>query len=64
MPRYVARPRARGWVEDDTLAGEEPFRPSLDVDGPKEVDTGLVTASGETIYRLQSPIGFGRDSDW
>jgi hypothetical protein len=38
--------------------------PDLSVPGPKEVDTGLVTATGSPIYRTQPPIGFGRDSDW
>ena len=71
MPRYVIKPRAGGWVDDDyerptwnDWAGHEPHRPSLDVDGSKEVDTGLVTASGEAIYRVGPPIGFGRMEEW
>lgn len=59
MPRYVARPRACGWIEDDCVGSDQPFRPSLEVEVPKETDTGLLTGTGDPIFRLQPPIGFG-----
>lgn len=62
MSRYVSRPRA-SWCEDE-VSYENPFCPSLEVDGPGETDTGLVDASGNPIFRLQAPIGFGRDGEW
>lgn len=59
--KYVIRPRAahveQPW--DD----EEPLRCDLHVDGPKEVDTGLVSEHGDPIMRLANPIGFGRDHE-
>ena len=59
MP-YVTRPRADdmpGWMEN------YPLLPTLTVDGPKEVNTGLVDRFGHTIMRVQAPIGFGRDAE-
>ena len=66
MPRYVVRPRAAKplYVETPLWDDAEPHRHMVDVDGPKEVDTGLVTASGEAIYRIAPPIGFGRMEEW
>lgn len=61
MSRY--RVRSSGWIEDETF-GAEPSAPSVEVDGPCEINTGLVTASGEAIYRVAPPIGFGRDDEW
>ena len=61
MPRYAVtarRPRA-DWMYDDN-----PLVPSLEVDDAAEVDTGLVTATGEKIMRIANPLGFGRDEDW
>lgn len=64
MARYVVRQtatkRPRAWDIDE----DEPFRPHLDVDGPVEVDTGLVCPLGNPIMRLPTPIGFGRDDEW
>jgi hypothetical protein len=60
MSRYVTR-AGRGYIEtplfDDRRAS---LTPDLTVDDAKSVDTGLVSASGDPIYRLQDPIGFGR----
>ena len=42
----------------------ESHRPDLRVDEGKHVDTGLVTADEQPIYRVGPPIGFGRDEDW
>ena len=63
MPRYTIGTR-RAWVEDDWGSHEDPLVPELSVDGPAEVNTGLVSLDGQPIYRLQSPIGFGRDGEW
>jgi hypothetical protein len=62
MARY--RIKAFGWVEDDTDSDTPTFEPSLEVDGPAEIDTGLITESGDRIYRMPLPIGFGRCEDW
>lgn len=62
--RYVRRPVASGWVEDETFADAASFTPSLEVDGPAEIDTGLIDCDGYSIYRVQAPIGFGRDDEW
>lgn len=61
MSRYTVR--QSGWIEDEHFTGDVPREP-LSVDGPKEVDTGILTASGDRIYRIQPPIGFGRDDEW
>ena len=62
MTRYITK--SSGWVEDEVDYDTESFRPSLDVDGPAEIDTGLITATGERIYRMPPPVGFGRDDEW
>lgn len=62
--RYIVRrcpPRSCGWVESDYIVKDSyPVEITPEVDGPAEFDTGLVTASGEPIWRVQDPIGFGR----
>jgi hypothetical protein len=40
------------------------MNPSISVDGAREVDTGLINADGDSIWRVQPPIGFGRDEEW
>lgn len=57
MPRYfTAKPRAL-WVEDDHYG--EPIRPDAPtVDDHVPVDTGLLDAKGDTIWRAPNPIGF------
>jgi len=60
--RYVIRAAKPPYVETPLWDGN-PLTPSLTVDGSKEIDTGLVDASGYAIYRLQEPVGFGRDSE-
>jgi hypothetical protein len=54
----VRKPRA-DWYDDDS-----PLVPSLNVDSHQEVDTGLIAVTGEPIYRVPNPIGFGRDGEW
>lgn len=61
MRRYVIRtgkPRA-DWFDDD-----RPMIPNLEVDDAKEVNTGLVSAKGDPIYRVAPPVGFGRNDEW
>lgn len=61
MTRYrigARKPRA-DWIDDDG-----PLIPSLTVDDHEDVDTGLIAATGEPIYRVPNPIGFGRDGEW
>jgi hypothetical protein len=50
-PVVAIRPRME-WDED------YPLLPHIEVDGPAEVDTGLITESGDTIMRLPDPLGF------
>lgn len=61
--RYVTRAAKPLFVETPLWADNEPFKPGLIVDGPKETDTGLVDATGNAIYRMQEPIGFGRGNE-
>ena len=61
--RYVTRAAKPLYVETPLWPDAEPLHPSLTVDDGKEVDTGLVDAKGNAIYRLQEPIGFGRDNE-
>lgn len=63
MSRYVER--ALGWVESDYVVRDSrPLEVCPDVDGAKEVDTGLLTATGKRIFRVAPPVGFGRDNEW
>lgn len=58
---YVIRATKPLFVEtplwDDQRAR---LTPDLNVDGAKEVRTGLIDRHGNAIMRLQAPIGFGR----
>lgn len=38
--------------------------PSLTVDDHENIETGLFDASGDMIFRLPNPMGFGRDGEW
>lgn len=61
MPRYVTRAERPLYIETPLWPDDRKSHcPALDVDGAKQVDTGLVDANGKTIMRLQDPIGFGR----
>lgn len=59
--RYAER--AYGWHDDAFDPLDEPPRPAISVDDSRQVDTGLVTARGMPIMRLQPPVGFGRDEE-
>ena len=59
--RYVTRVYRPLFVETPIYDDQrESLKPDLTVDGAKEVNTGLVSASGAPIYRVQDPIGFGQ----
>jgi hypothetical protein len=61
MTRYVVG-RAKAakplYIETPLWDDAEPMRPILTVDGPEAADTGLITATGEPIFRLPEPMGF------
>lgn len=57
MPRYVTRAKSPKGYTIGTDMGSV-FAPHLEVDGPRETDTGLVDHYGNAVYRLQDPIGF------
>ena len=56
MPRYVTGKRVRS--DDDFDWYEPPIITSLEVDEAEPVDTGLLDAEGNSIWRLKDPIGF------
>lgn len=61
MARYTSS-RPRGWIEDDVYA--DPARLDIVVSEAGPVDTGLLDAGGNAIFRIPNPIGFGRDEEW
>lgn len=65
MTRYVTRAHYKPVYIETPLweSDRESLKPDLSVDGAKEVDTGLVSASGQPIMRVADPIGFGRESE-
>ena len=61
MPRYVTRPKADADC-DWWSAGS--VQPVPTVGDSEATDTGLLDAQGNCIYRVNPPIGFGRDDEW
>lgn len=62
MARYFTKavsPRA-----DDDYWPEPPLITSIVVCDHEAVDTGLLDASGNTVWRAPTPVGFGRDDEW
>jgi hypothetical protein len=59
--KYVTRAAKPLYIETPLWDDAKPFHPDIRVDDAKEVDTGLVDRLGNAIYRLQPPIGFGRE---
>jgi len=62
MARYTIRPRGEPrseWDSDDC-----PRPSSIEVNDRAEVNTGLVSVDVHPIYRVQPPVGFGRDEEW
>jgi len=54
MPRRTPAPRrAHDWCEDDA-----PLLPQITVEEAGMINTGLVHARGDRIWRLPEPIGF------
>jgi hypothetical protein len=66
MSRYFSkRQRAEGWVGDDLFDDERGGqRPDITVDDHVAIDTGLLDADGNSIWRTPNPVGFGRDDEW
>lgn len=73
MSRYFTRARvedADGWAINpgqpymtrEPRADERPTH--VDVSEHEAVDTGLLDARGDAIWRGPNPIGFGRDGEW
>lgn len=60
MPRYFARPRA----DDEYWEDAAPLITSVEVCGHVAVDTGLLDADGNSIFRAPNPVGFGKDDEW
>lgn len=61
MSRYLTRPVR---ADDDGWWDNGPMLPDIHVPDRKEVNTGLVDSLGQPIYRVQPPMGFGRDREW
>lgn len=61
MARYFSRPRSF-FVADDVYV--EPATTIPTVSDHEAIDTGLLDADGNPIYRAPNPIGFGKDDDW
>lgn len=60
MARYTIRPRGF----DDWSSEDCPRPSSVEVADRSDVDTGLISVDGHPIYRVQPPVGFGRDEEW
>jgi hypothetical protein len=58
--RRMAKTLGAEWSYYDPYNPGLGLAPDLVVDGPREVDTGLVDLDGHSIVRLQDPIGFHR----
>jgi hypothetical protein len=61
MPRYVTKSPC-AWIADDVW--DAPVRPDIVVADHAPIDTGIIDAQGNAIFRLPNPIGFGRDEEW
>jgi hypothetical protein len=61
MARYATKPE-HAFIEDDVWA--EPARHDIFVSDAAPIDTGLLDAEGNAIFRMPNPIGFGRDEEW
>jgi hypothetical protein len=50
----------KAYIADDCAFDERQPRPTIDVTEPDEklIDTGLLDASGNTLYRVRRPVGF------
>jgi hypothetical protein len=59
MARYITA----GWVENVDFDYGEPHRPQLSVMESAACDTGLLSADGQRIMRVNDPIGFSNPKD-
>lgn len=55
MPRYIARPKAEA---DCDWWGADRLYDNIDVPDSVPTDTGLCDRDGNTIWRINDPIGF------
>lgn len=63
MARYFSRPTSL-WVEDEA-AWDAPICANMPTISDHEaINTGLLDANGQTIWRAPNPVGFGRDDEW
>lgn len=62
--RYVRRPHAGGWIEDETYPADAPLIADIRVSEHEATDTGLIWSDGSPIYRIPNPMGFGKDEEW
>lgn len=60
--RYTTKPVKSDW--EDGLIGSPLLLTHLTVTEPEPEFTGLYAPSGEGLFRLPNPIGFGRDEEW
>lgn len=60
MARYTIRPRGF----DDWSSEDCPCPSSVEVADHRPIDTGLMDKHGNTIWRMPTPMGFGRDEEW
>jgi hypothetical protein len=58
MPRYIRKPKARLWWEED-----EPFRPNIQVDLVPPERTGVLDADGVELVKIPDQIGFLRKGE-
>lgn len=56
MARYFIR--SSGWVEDEAFLPDPGPLPSIIVSEHEAINTGLLTAGGDTIMRAPNPMGF------
>ena len=64
MARYFSRSKMLGYVEDDYCSPEAGVLNMPTVDSHEAVDTGILDARGDAIWRAANPMGFGRDEEW
>lgn len=64
MPRYFSQRRKAIWVEDEDAWDAPVCEHIPTVSDHEPVDTGLLDADGNTIWRAPNPIGFGKDEEW
>jgi len=62
MARYTKKLKA--WCEDEDAWDYPIIRNDVTVCDHEAVNTGLLDADGDEIWREPNPVGFGRDDEW